>query len=248
MIATIGVSRPPRFALAGFLRPEGPRVIELSLKAEFGMLERALQRAAADQMPFAVAVSLNDAARAARDRVNREMPEVFDRPTRFTERALVAPKELAARKDRHQAIVTVRPIQAKYLLREELGGTRTAEENTRKAGSALVLPGAALTLDAHGNIAAGTMRKLRAQARRKGAGAGGYPVFFLAADRPGNKAGIGGYFERLSRFRIRRLTAFEARTEYQPRFEYRRRVGKAAMAVWSESFRRRIGEAIATAR
>ncbi|MDT7953502.1 MAG: hypothetical protein RQ966_18525, partial [Acetobacteraceae bacterium] len=196
--------------------------------------------------------------RAARDEVNRAMPEIFDRPTAFTRNAVVAPRELAATKDRLEAIVTLRPIQAKYLLHEEIGGTRTPAENTRKPGAALVLPGKTLPLDAFGNIPSGALRQLKRdaaanrRARRKRAAATRIDetntVVYLPAGAPGNQAGIGGFFRRLAGHALTRLTAFAAEEHYTPRFGYHARVERAARAAWPAAIRQRLAEAIATAR
>lgn len=214
-------------------------------------MERALAMLASDQVPFAAARALNDMARGARDRVNAEMGDIFDRPTMFTRRSVVAPKELSAQKDRLAAVVTVRPVQAKYLLLEETGGTRTPADNTRRPGAqAIVLPGRTLLEDDHGNVPAGALRRLRRDARsakRGGATARDNSVVFLAADARGNKAGIGGYFRRVAGG-LQRLTAFKASTSYQPRLRFHDHVAKSVAPRWTEAFVRRLYEAIATAR
>lgn len=100
-------------------------MISLSIHTDFPRAERALLILARDQVPYAASRALNDCARAAVEKVNGAMSSVFDRPTPFTERTAVAPGSLAALKDRLAAVVTLRPIPAKYLLHEEIGGTRT---------------------------------------------------------------------------------------------------------------------------
>ena len=222
-------------------------MIELSLKTGFARIERTLQWAAGGQLRFAAAQALNDIARAARDAINERMGEIFDNPTPFTRRAVVAPRELAARKEHLVATVTVRPVQSRYLLREEIGGTRTAAENV-KPSAALVLPGRALTRNAFGNIPRGILRGLARQSKRKtkhGDRAG--TVVFLPAGVPANKAHIGGYFRRTAGG-LSRLTVFEEATHYEPRFHFRDRVAEVARRDWAETFRRRFAEAIETAR
>ena len=236
-------------------------MIELSLKTGFSRMERALQTLARDQVPFAAARSLNDVARSASVRVNAGMATVFDRPTAFTDRAAVAPISLAAQKDRLSAVVTLRPIQARYLLREEIGGTRSPADNTRRPdATALVLPGRGLALDAHGNIPAGTLRRLKQEAkpagqRRRKAKAlkagiaipAETVVFLPATARAANN--VGGYFRRLAGHRLTRLTGFEAQTHYTtPRLGYRDRVAAVARSEWTSAFRRRLLEAMRTAR
>jgi hypothetical protein len=257
--------RPPGNRRGGRRRLWVCIVIELSLKSDFSRLERALQTAAGEQLRFAVARALNDCARAANAAINARMGETFDRPTPFTQRAVVAPRALAASKEHLQAAVTVRPLQQKYLLAEEVGGTRTPATNTRKPGaSALVLPGRGLLLDAFGNIPGGTLRKLKAEAKpsarrrtalkRKaaaqaaaGMAAPAESVVFLPAGAPGNH-GPGGYFRRLAGRHLTRLTVFEPKATYRPRFHFRDQVARAAAATWQSAIRKRLAEAIATAR
>ncbi len=231
-------------------------MIELSLETDFSRMERMLQLAAGRQTRFAAAQALNDVARAARDSINAHMGEIFDRPTPFTMRSVVAPREDAAEPGHLVAGVKVRPVQSKYLLREETGGTRSPADNTRKASNAIVLPGRALLLNDFGNIPAGVLRKLSNQAKpkrggktKKGAAASrADSIAYLPAGAPANKAHIGGFFRREDGGKLSRLTVFEAVTHYQPRFHYRDRVAEVARARWAAAFRRRLGEAIATAR
>jgi hypothetical protein len=234
-------------------------MIELSIDGSgFTRMERALLFVAQKQIPFAAARALNDVARAASAAINSRMGEIFDRPTPFTQRAVVAPRDLAAQKNHLVATVTVRPIQQKYLLNEEIGGTRNPAENTRRPGAqALVLPGRGLQLDEYGNIPRGALRQFKADAKatrrvRARRAAAGKPVdgsvVFLPADVPGNKAGIGGYFRRLPDDRITRLTLFESTTHYTPRFHFRDHVTQVANAEWPTAFRRRLVEAAASAR
>jgi hypothetical protein len=234
-------------------------MIDLSIDGSgFTRMERALLSIAKRQIPFAAARALNDVARSAGTTINAHMGETFDRPTPFTQRAVVAPRALAASKEHLVATVTVRPLQAKYLLNEETGGTRTPSENTRRPGAeAIILPGRGLLLDQYGNIPRGELRHLQADAKatartRARRAAAGKPVdgsvVFLPAGAPGNKANIGGYFRRLADHQLTRLTLFESTTHYTPRFHYRDRVEQIARSQWPDAFRRRLVEAAATAR
>lgn len=237
--------------------------------AEFSRMERALLAVAdGKQVRYAAAQALNDCTRAASVAVNQAMPAVFDRPTRFTERAAVAPRDLAATPDHLTSVVTLRPIQAKYLTHEEIGGTRTPAEATRKPGQALLLPGKTLPLDAYGNIPVGAIARLQQQAtanqraRRRAASIAAFKgakaaratvnddntVVFLARDLPGNRAGIGGFFRRLAGHKLTRLTTFEAATHYTPRMHYHEQVVQAVRATWPTAMRRRLYAALASAR
>lgn len=231
-------------------------MIELSLDAaELLRMEKSLTLLQHEQMPFATALALNDCARAATVAVNRAMPEVFDRPTKFTERAAVAPRQLAATKSRLAAEVMLRPIQAKYLQLEETGGTRTGAMNTGRPSKTVLLPGKGLPLDDHGNIPRGTLAGFRAQSRsgekrrrRKAAIASSGGVFFLPGASAANIAKVSGWFRRLAGHSLTRLTAFEAATHYHARMGYHARVEAAALATWPKAMLGRLHEAIKTAR
>ncbi len=232
-------------------------------------MERALATLASEQVPFAAARALNDCARAATVDVNRAMPEIFSNPTGFTRHAVVAPRELSAQKDRLAAIVTLRPIQARYLLREETGGARTPADNTRKTGAqAIVLPGRGLLLDSHGNIPAGAIARIKRQissqagvetsarhadkAKRrkaiKAVASRDRGSFYVGKD--GGRSGklAGGFYQRLPGHRIAKLISFGSETHYQARLGYHKQVGGAVSPRWTEAFVRRLHEAIATAK
>jgi hypothetical protein len=233
-------------------------------------MERALLALSEKQIPFAASQALNDCTKAASVAVNKAMPEIFDRPTNFTDRAAVAPRALAATKARLVSTVTLRPIQAQYLAPEDAGGERTPGMNTRKPGAAaLILPGKGLQLDQFGNIPDGTLRLLKQQAaaeqgrrrkrqrQKKANGPAAAPpaavdqsntVVFLDKNAVANKAGIGGYFRRLTGGHLTRLTAFEPETHYKPRFGYHALVEKVAIGTWAPAMLRRLQAAITSAR
>lgn len=247
-------------------------MIEFSVDTSgLSRMEKSLTALADKQFRFAVSQALNDCTRAASVEVNARMPEIFDRPTAFTDRAAVAPRSLAATRDNLVSTVTLRDIQAKYLLAEEQGGTRTPAANTRKQASALVLPGKYMKLDGFGNIPDGTLKGLRAQTKseqrkrrkrlaqsrreNKTYGPIAAPaddqeenVVFLRAGDPGDKAGIGGYFRRLTGGHLGRLTAFLPETHYKARLGYHARVQSTVAATWLPAILRRFHEALSTAR
>jgi hypothetical protein len=114
-----------------------------------------------DQIPFAVARAINETAVAAQKAVTAELPTIFDRPTPFTKRSVKVLDR--ASKTGLTATVGLQPIQAEYLKLEELGGTRTAASNTTSPAQAL-LERQQLGPNSYGNIPAGAVPKLRAQA------------------------------------------------------------------------------------
>jgi hypothetical protein len=244
-------------------------MIEVSIDtASLARMERALLFTARTQIPFATARALNDCARAARDSINNRAGEIFDRPTSFTQRAVVAPRELAAAKDNLSATVTVRPIQQKYLLSEEVGGTRDPAANTRKPGaSAIALPGRGLLLDQYGGIPAGTIarikramasaetaahakrQKLRSKAKRARSDAvkpRDRGFFYVPKD--GHNGLPGGFYQRLPGHRIAQRIGFAGQTHYKPRWHFRDHVAEISSKTFTKALMRRLIEAAASAK
>jgi hypothetical protein len=58
----------------------------ISIKHDFDRFAAMLNRLQREQLPFATARALTDAATAAQKRVTAELPPIFDRPTTFTMR------------------------------------------------------------------------------------------------------------------------------------------------------------------
>jgi hypothetical protein len=117
------------------------------------------------QFPFACMQTLNDAAFAVRDAWENNIPQVFDRPTEFTRKAV---RYIKATKQTLTAEVFLRNEAAggtppsRYLEEEVRGGQRRAkpfELLLRRAGvlgaNEFVVPGRGIRLDAFGNIAKG---------------------------------------------------------------------------------------------
>jgi hypothetical protein len=239
-------------------------VIQLSMKADFSHMERSLMMLAGKQVPFAASQAINDVARAARDKVNGEMPSIFDRPNPFTQRAVVAPKELAATPSRLSGTVTLQPTQAKYLLHEEIGGTRSPTENTMKPAQALLLPRAGQTLDQYGGIPRSVIPRLKAQIEKAGkrktaqaerakrratrrlkAAMADKGVFYVAE---GTSRLAGGFWKRMPGHGLKQVIGFARTAHYTPRFDYHDRVRAVAQATWQQALLRRLHEAIVTAR
>ena len=230
-------------------------MIELSIDdAGLTALERALVTMHQDQIPYAMARALNDCTAAAAKSVNAAMSETFDRPTGFTSRAAIAPRALAASKANLAATVTLRPIQAQYLALEETGGTRTGAMNTGTPSKTIMLPGKILNLNSFGNIPKGTLPRWKAQAtpvgrRGRGHASGRAPsIAFLPASAPGNLAKISGWFRRLGKGHLARLSAFEKTTTYKPRLGYHERVEAVVRATWPVAMLARLHGAIRSAR
>jgi hypothetical protein len=217
----------------------------MSFQSDFARFARSLDAASAQHLPFAVSRALTDTAKSTAGRLTEAIPTIFAKTTPFTARAVgFSP----ATRGQPQASVFVKPLQAEYLWHEEVGGVRTAAENTTKVAETLLLPGKSLPLNAYRNIPLGSIAKLRKLAaqdvqdrhRRGAAGAFGGAikgkkammraqgvardsgVVFLTADQvPAPFDKIGGYFLRAPGHSLKRLTVFEDETHYRPKFRFR---------------------------
>jgi hypothetical protein len=210
-------------------------MIGIKITTDADKLAARLNDFARKQFPFAVARALTDTAKAARDQITEDLPRIFDRPTPFTRNAVAY---TAARRDNLTASVLVKDAQARYLLLQETGGTRTPDK-----GRALVIPGKSLGLNAYGNIPSGMLKRLRSQAQG-GRRRRGRQVVYL----PQSAKGSGGYFAEFGNGRLRRLTGFTATEQFKPRFNFKRRVIAFAAANMAARIEKRLAEALATAR
>lgn len=228
--------------------------MQIVVNTELAQLETMLTAAEKTQVPYAAAMALNQAARTARDTINAEMGKVFDRPTPFTQRSAVAPVMATARS--LLAKVTVRPIQARYLLLEDTGGQRTPDMTTRKTARALLEPGAA-PLNQFGNIPSGaTARFAKAYAALQAARKSN--VGRPRADRAKTSAGIvyikggtpqahghpGGFF-RLKDGKLIRLEGFGSTARYKPRLRFAERVEATARLTFVTAFPAALARAMA---
>jgi hypothetical protein len=193
-------------------------------------------------LPYAAAAAITDCAVDAKAHLVKEFPIIFDRPTPFTLNGMVT---VPATKTSMTAELRVKDIQAKYLLLEDTGGTRTPQMSAGGKGNALLAPGKGLQLDAYGNIPAGYARRVIAAAinrnekiarLKKGLGREGLNsssgYFLLNRIGPGGR-GPGGVFMRLAGGTYLRVLSFVSSEKYSARMEYRSRVYK----VVRENFR-----------
>ncbi len=231
--------------------------IAISVNFDVARFAARLDAVAAKQVPFATARALTDVAKLAQAEVTGDLPKIFDRPSPFTMRGLSIQ---SATKTTLASAVFVKPIQAQYLLHEEIGGTRLPSENTRKPeATALILP-SKIDRNQFGNIPYGAVSRIIAladstrelttgQKRRKkaydAARAKRDTGYFYLKDKGIGGRGPGGFFKRLPGHHVLRLFSFESTTRYEPRFGFRERVTLVAKTKFAECLIKRLREAIA---
>lgn len=195
----------------------------------------ALRNRVGRNLNFAIARGLTKTAQFASQKVQQQLPAIFDRPTPFTQRAIAfAP----ATKTKLEARVFVRDVQAQYLLRQEQGGLRTP------------MPGSPINiavgqrLNQYGNIGRGALAKQRAK-----------PDVFVSKGAGTTKHLPAGLYQRPSKTSAKRkgkglklLVAFERKAKYLPRFRFVERVTKIARDTVKPEITLSIAEAMRTMR
>ena len=124
----------------------------VTISANTAPLHRALI-GAKKQIPFATATAVNDLAFQVMRAENAAITSLFDHPRPFTQRATQV--EQRAKKSHLQAVVSLRPAQAKYLTPYETGGEHSLP------GKALLVPVDART-DQYGQLPKGAIARMAA--------------------------------------------------------------------------------------
>lgn len=193
--------------------------------AEF---ERGLSDLAQNQLPFAVALALNDTAQDVDRAWITHLRRRLDRPTPFTMRGV---RRGRASKTRLTAFVAFKDVQARYLARLQKGGTR------RPAGRALLVP-VRQRLNKYGNMPRGSLVRSLA---KKGVFAGkvnGKGGVYQRPTKRQAKAGIGPKL----------LVSFQPRAEYRKTLNLQRAAQGAARSGFPRHFAKRFKEALRTAK
>lgn len=153
--------------------------MKLSIKVDTSKAEKMLDGLARDQIPFATAYALTQTAKAAQSEVEKAIPRVFDRPTKFTEHAVYT---RPATKARLWAEVKLKDTAVKgnpavrYLFPETQGGTRNVKgferllqrANGRFSGGVMpsgwyAVPTRFAPLDMYGNVPGAAINRILSQ-------------------------------------------------------------------------------------
>jgi CheY-like chemotaxis protein len=198
--------------------------MNLSIQADFTQLTKNLTAMQRQQVPFAIAQTLNalgdDVARA----VTVQMDRYLDRPTPFTKKAYVGGrgfKGKRATKRNFEAILIPGDIQAKYLKFQIAGGTRLPDQK------AILVPTRISPKNKFGNLS-------RANRKRIVAGGG---KFFSAGDREKKTPGV---YKREGE-RIRPFAFYVDDARYEAIFP----IEKIAGGIVRNNLPRRFREALA---
>jgi hypothetical protein len=250
----------------------------MSVKSDMDRAARELGPRLARQVTFAAALALTRTAQHIRDAQERELRDVFDRPTPYTLRSL---RLIPATKAKLRARVwlkddgTARVGESHYLLPQIRGGTRSLkafERMLRDAGvlpaGMFIVPGAAAKLDAYGNLARGQLVQIlsyfrsfgmagysanmndkgRAKLARTTKAKQGF-AYFVA--RPGDGRLPPGIYQRFNLAlgsAIKPVLIFVDGVRYERRYPFGYLADRVRKLHWPAEWRRALNEAKASAR
>lgn len=238
--------------------------VTLDVRSNIKAVTRGLTRLEQQFVPIATAKALTFTAETVRDAEQWKMMRVFDRPTRWTINSMyIWPATVRNQssavylKDRLGMGGGAGTPAAVYLLPQIHGGTRPIKRFEHRlapfmAGHRFAMPGAGVALDAHGNIARGTITKILSQVRALGNGqdqtkagkarnrkkAG--PQYFWPKPGSGLKPAI---YKREGR-RIVPALVFTSRANYRPRFPFYDFGLAVARAKFPDHFERQLAREI----
>lgn len=246
-------------------------MITISVKHDLDDLVRKL-KVRADQVPFATAVALTRTAQIAQARIENAFPEVFDRPTPYTMKALYLKP---ATKTRLEALIKLKDDAgkgtpaAKYLLAQITGGRRRYKrlESALYARGILpegyyAVPGQGAQMDAYGNMNRGQVVKVlsalgaaervsgfmanRTEAskkRRKN-----LPEYFVAPVGGHLYPGVYQRFKFAMGSAIKPILVFVKPPEYKKRLPFQEIVSRTVDTEFPYEFEKAARAAMATAR
>lgn len=204
----------------------------MKLRHNIADVRRSFAKLTKSQVPFATALALNDTAMEAKAAAEEGMQRDLDRPTPFTQRGLYLRR---ASKGRLKATLGYKDIQAGYMRFQVQGGER------RPARRAILIP-KGVGLNRYGNMprraVAGLLRRKDVFVAR---GGGSRKTRHM---RPGiyKRVGLG------ASERIELMVAFASRARYGRRFDFRKNVLTRVRMVYRDHYRRRLVEALRSAK
>lgn len=200
--------------------------MNLSLKADFSALTKSLTKMQRQQVPFAIAQTLNGLADDTAKAITVQMDHYLDNPTPFTKKAYVGGrgfKGKRAKKTDFEAILIPGDIQSEYLKFQIAGGTRRPQQTK------ILVPTKAAPKNKYGNLT-------RANRKRMVTGAG---KFFLAGDREGKTPGV---YKRVGN-KIQPFAFYVDDARYEAIFP----IDKIAKGIVANRLKKRFEQALARA-
>lgn len=240
--------------------------MRVSFESNLRDVERDLSDVARRQLPFAIALAVNDTAADLIELNKRQMAREFDKPTRWTLNAFHATR---ATKAKPVATIQRKTAAARkdYLLRQAEGGPRVQTGMERLLNSRLahagqvgfVIPTKHAPRNGHGNVTPGFYQKVLSSLKAQGDGAqnetkdsaarkrkSGAARYFVPAE--GGKASPGIYMRKGKAKPVKVFAFTDKAPRYKAGFKFYPNMNKAAARLLPGHFAKALARAVATAR
>lgn len=235
------------------------------ITADIDRAERLLTDIGRNQLPFALAMALNDTGESVLRATELEIARVFDRPVRFTKKAFFLRR--ARKTNLHATVERKLPQRGRHYLEvQSEGGPRpqTALEKLMSRRVAYsgnlrsVLPAKGARLTAAGNWSPGqrnqvlsglkAQRDVLSNTTRRSAARNKKKRGSFFVPKEGSKLSP-GVWERRGKTGIRKIVHFSDRVPtYDKRFEFEPLAARRARMVFKDRFYARFSEAMRTAK
>jgi hypothetical protein len=214
----------------------------LQMSVDTRAIERRLNSVAKSQLPFAVALGINDVAGQIAQLEQSALERDLDRPAPFTKRGLTIQR---ASKRRLIGVVGFKPIQAEYLALQATGGKRRAK---RKA---VVVP-VNQRLNKFGNMPKGAISRALARPDTFSGTVGGVAGIWQRPKRAARRtkaggAGAGAVGTAGARKGLKLLAVYKGSVDYKPRLKFVPRAHAIAKREIAPAIAKRLALAVKTA-
>lgn len=188
------------------------------------------------QLPYAASRALNDVAKQAAAALNASTTKHFDRPTRFTQNAYSV--STYSTKRNLEAVISPKPIQARYLTPSIVGGVRPQRPSERRLGGLTPAwaPGRDARLNASGNMSKAALLR---------AFAGGPNHFTVKNQRGKLRPGI---YQRMKAGALKQVLSFGRLPTIPKRWPVERIANASISNSWPAALNKRMAEALSSAR
>lgn len=237
--------------------------VESICEIDTSYLQRRLAEIGANQLPFALAKSLTDIAKAARLGVQSAMQSDLDNPTPFTLNSLYV--KPATKANLISVLAFKDPVNGtsagQYLVPEVLGGLRLEkpfEKIERSIGvlptGKMIIPGAGMRLNRYGNVSLAQLEPILqaatgvkfAKSKRKAKAPKKQLEVFVGSPAGGRLPM--GIWQRLTDGSLKPLFVFVSRATYKARLPVGQIAGGVFAADFPAIFDKAFADAVATAK
>jgi len=215
----------------------------LHMSVDTRAIERRLNSVAKSQLPFAVALAINEVAGQIAKDEQSGLDRDLDRPAPYTKRGLFVAR---ASKRKLTGVVGFKNVQAEYLALQAEGGTRRAKRR------AVVVP-VNQRLNKYGNMPKGALKRALARPDTFSGKVGGVAGIWQRPKRSARRtkaggAGAGRVGATGARKGLKLLIAYHDAVRYKPRLKFGPRAHATARRDIGPAIARQLARAVKTAR